>query len=79
MAKVEKRIQNFEGRRIKVLFVHRCRAKTNAGIARLLNSKYLEYPLHEFDELFTADDVADMIRIGFLEQHDGYIYLLSWF
>lgn len=80
MTKVEKRIQNFEGRKIYVLFVHRCRAKTCKGIARLLNSKYVadRVDLGE-DRFFTEDDVAEMFRLGFLEQHDGYIYVLSWF
>lgn len=78
MSKVEKRIQSFERRKIEVLFVHRCRAKTNAGIARLLNSKYFGCPPCPADELCTADDVEDMIQAGFIEQHDGYIYVLGW-
>ena len=76
MTKVKKQIQNYEGRKIEVLFAHRCRAKTNAGIARLLNSKYLDCPSD--DEKYSKYDIPELIRAGFLEQRDGYIYLLGW-
>ena len=78
MTKVKKQIQNYEGRKIEVLFAHRCRAKTNAGIARLLNAKYIECPPCGLDDFYTADDVADMLLAGFIEQRDGYIYVLGW-
>lgn len=80
MTKVEKTIQNYEGRNLVVLFAHRCRAKTCKGIANLLNTKYVfdRVDLGE-DRFFSEDDVAEMFRLGFLEQHDGYIYVLSWY
>lgn len=76
MTKLEKIIQNFEGRKFNVLFVHPCRAKTCKGIARLLNSKFVAdcVDLGE-DRFFTEDDVAEMLILGFLEQHNGCIYL----
>lgn len=37
MTKVKKQIQNYQRRKIDILFVHRCRSKTNAGIARLFS------------------------------------------
>lgn len=76
MTNVQKQIQNYEGRKIEVLFAHRCRAKTNAGIARLLNSKYLDCPSD--DDKYSQFDIPELIRAGYLEQRDGYIYVLGW-
>lgn len=77
MSNVKKTVLDFEGRNIDVLFVHRCRAKTLKGVARLLNLKYVQ-PIPGLDDsdFFSEDDVADMFRLGLLEQHDGYIYVL---
>lgn len=80
MSNVVTRLCDFEKRQLDVLFVHRCRAKTYAGIARLLNKKYLTDFSCRIDEedFYSADDICDMIRKGFLEIHDGYIYVLGW-
>lgn len=79
MTKVQKQIQNYEGRKIEVLFSHRCRAKTNAGVARLLNKKYLpDCICLADDEFYTPDEVSQLLRDGWIEQRDGYIYVLGW-
>lgn len=52
MTKVEKTIQNYEGRNLVVLFVHRCRAKTCKGIANLLNTKYVIDRVDLGDDMF---------------------------
>lgn len=79
MSKLVKAVQDFEGRNIHVLFAHRCRAKTYKGIANLLNTKYVLNRVDLGDDRFFSEhDVAEMFRTGFLEQRDGYIYVLTW-